>query len=110
MADIASDAIDRARIAAVAAAVGPRRLQELLLVLGGRVESLAAAAREFPESAEAFLAALHQSRGSAASLGLVGLAEALARLEAHARQGEDVEAVRQAGRALPEIWRKGRLF
>jgi hypothetical protein len=106
---MASDAIDPARIAAVAAAVGPRRLHELILVLGDRVESLAAAAEVFPEAAEDCLAALHQSRGSAASLGLVALAEGFARMEAlgrHAlRHTEAVAGVREAGRALRGLWR-----
>ncbi len=95
-------------MAAVAAAVGTRRLQELMLVLGDRVETLAASAEVFPEAAEDFLAALHQSRGSAASLGLVALAESLARLEGFARQGRDAVAVREAGRALLGLWRQGK--
>jgi hypothetical protein len=109
MPDIASDSIDAARIAAVAAAVGRQRLHELMLILAERVQSLAAAAETFPESAEACLAALHQSRGSAASLGFLALAEGFGRMEVLGRQAEagecDFEAVRQAGRALPGLWK-----
>jgi HPt (histidine-containing phosphotransfer) domain-containing protein len=108
MADIASESIDLARTAAVAAAVGPQRLRALLLILGARIENLAAAAELFPEAAEDCIAALHQSRGSASSLGLVALAEALARMEAHARHGGDVVAVREAGRALRGVWERAR--
>ncbi len=100
---MASDAIDAARLAAVTAAVGSQRLHELVLLLGRRVETLAAAAEVFPEAAEDCLAALHQCRGSAGSLGLVALAEGIARMEAQARQGEDV---RLAGRALLGLWRE----
>jgi HPt (histidine-containing phosphotransfer) domain-containing protein len=108
MADIESGAIDTARLAAVAAAVGAQRLHELMLVLGQRVESLAASAEVFPEAAEDCLAALHQSRGSAASLGFMALAEGLARMEALARQGQDAAAVREAGRALHWLWRESK--
>ncbi len=116
--DIASDAVDAARIEAVSAAVGPRRLNELMLILEGRVQNLSAAAEVFPEGAEDWLAALHQSRGSAASLGFLALAEGLARMEALGRQallqaeagGRDLaaarEAVRQAGRGLPGLWKE----
>jgi HPt (histidine-containing phosphotransfer) domain-containing protein len=124
MADIVSDTIDAARMAAVSAALGPQRLGELMLILGGRVQKLAEAAELLPESAEAWLAALHQSRGSAASLGLVALAAGLARVEALGRQANVAEhdreaaweAVRQVGRALPDLWeeaqrvKKGLLF
>jgi hypothetical protein len=103
MPEPACEPIDAARIAAVSAALGPQRLHELMLLLGGRVHRLAAAAELFPENAESCLAALHQSRGSAASLGLVALATALDRMEAEAAIG-DVAAVRQAGRALPQLW------
>jgi len=92
----------------VLAAVGRQRLQELILVLAGRVQALAEAAERFPESAEECLAGLHQSRGSAASLGFVALAEGFARAEALGRQAADEragwEAVRQAGRELPVLW------
>jgi HPt (histidine-containing phosphotransfer) domain-containing protein len=108
MADIASESVDAARIAAVSAAVGPRRLRELLLILGARIENLATAAELFPEAAEDCIAALHQSRGSASSLGLVALAEALARMEAYARHGGDVGAVKEAGRALRGVWREAK--
>jgi HPt (histidine-containing phosphotransfer) domain-containing protein len=97
--------IDRARVAAVCAAVGPQRLRELMQILGARIETLAAAAEIFPEGAEDCLAALHQCRGSAASLGLVALAEGLARMEAHGKNGKDV---REAGRALPKLWKKAK--
>jgi len=109
MPDIASDAIDAARIATVAAAIGQPRLNELMNILAARVRALAAASEMFPDGAEACLDALHQSRGSAASLGLVALAEALAHMEALGRQadaqGRDCAAIRQAGRALPELWK-----
>jgi hypothetical protein len=116
-ADIASNAIDAARIKAVSAAVGPLRLGELILILAGRVESLAAAAEMFPEAAEDCLPALHQTRGSAASLGFGLLADGLARMEAQLRQtllraqaGErDLAAawgeVLEASRALPRLWK-----
>jgi hypothetical protein len=96
-------AIDPARVAAVAAAVGPPRLRELLLLLGDRVAMLAADADAYPEGAEDFMASLHQSRGSAASLGLVALAEGLGRMEADARRGGDL---REAGRGLLGLWRE----
>jgi hypothetical protein len=105
MFDIASDAIDAGRLAAVSAAVGRPRLRELFLILGERIEILAAAAEMFPEGGEDFIAALHQSRGSAASLGLVAVADCLARMEACARHGGDV---RDAGRALPGLWEKAK--
>jgi hypothetical protein len=104
-ADIASDAINVARIAAVSAAVGPQRMAELMQILGARVEHLVAAADMFPECAEDCLFALHQSRGSAASLGFLALAEGLARMEALGRQVPcDLAALRRAGRALPGLW------
>jgi hypothetical protein len=94
-------AIDSVRVAAVCAAVGPQRLRELVLLLGGRVAQLAAAAALYPDAAEDFMAALHQSRGSAASLGLVALAEGLACVEARAKTSGDVAA---AGRGLIALW------
>jgi len=106
-ADIVSDAVDAARIEAVSAAVGKQRLQELIEVLAGRMQKLAAAAEVFPEASEDFLAALHRSRGSAASLGFLALAEALASMEELGRQATlQAEAVRQAGRALPGLWQE----
>jgi len=97
--------VDAARIEAVSAAVGEQRLQELISILGGRVRKLAAAAEAFPEGAEDWLAALHQSRGSAASLGFLALAEALARMEELGREAVlRAEEVRLAGRALPGLW------
>ncbi len=101
-----------ARIKAVSAAVGPLRLRELSLILAGRVETLVDAAERFPEGAEECLPALHQSRGSAASLGFVALADGCARMEAQLRQAllqadtteRDLAAewgmVRQSARAL----------
>jgi len=83
--------------------VGPRRLRELVLLLGERVAKLAADAEAYPEGAEDFMAALHQSRGSAASLGLVALAEGLGRMEARAKQGGDL---REAGRGLLGLWKE----
>jgi hypothetical protein len=115
--DIASAALDVARIEAVSAAVGPRRLGELIVILAGRIETLVAAAEMFPAAAEECLHALHQSRGSAASLGFLGLADGLARMEAKLRQAllqapaagsdaaADWDAVRQAARALPDLCR-----
>jgi len=105
--NIALYAVDAARIEAVSAAIGTQRLQELIRVLAGRVQNLAAAAEVFPEAAEDFLAALHQSRGSASSLGFLTLAEALARMEELGRQATlQAKAVRQAGRALPGVWKE----
>jgi HPt (histidine-containing phosphotransfer) domain-containing protein len=116
--DIVLDAVDTTRIEAVSAAIGTQRLQELIRVLDGRVQNLARAAVVFPQSSEDFLAALHQSRGSAASLGFLALAEALARMEELGRQttlqaesaepdfAAACEAVRQAGRALPGLWKE----
>jgi hypothetical protein len=116
MADIGSAAVDAARLEEVSAALGRQRLHELILVLAGRVQTLAEGAELFPESAEEFLAGLHQSRGSAASLGFLAVAEGFSRVEVLGRQalrlaeaGEhDLaaawEAVRQAGRVLPGLW------
>jgi HPt (histidine-containing phosphotransfer) domain-containing protein len=78
-------------------------MRELVLLLGDRVAKLAADAEAYPEDAEDFMAALHQSRGSAASLGLVALAAGLGRMEADARRGEDLG---EAGRALQQHWRE----
>jgi hypothetical protein len=85
-------------------------MRELVLLLGARVEKLAADANAYPEGAEDFMAVLHQSRGSAASLGLVALAEGLGRMEADARRGGDL---REAGRGLLWLWeevKEGLLF
>jgi HPt (histidine-containing phosphotransfer) domain-containing protein len=114
-ADIASAAIDAARIAAVSAAVGPLRLRELIVILVGRVETLVAAAEMFPEGAKESLPALHKSWGSAASLGFPALADGLARMETDLRRAlvqaqtaerdlaSEWDIVRQSARALPGL-------
>jgi hypothetical protein len=74
--------VDIDRISAVAKALGARRCGELLNVLEVRLHGLSAAIEALPANAADIVAALHQSRGSAASLGLVGLSLALTDIEA----------------------------
>jgi hypothetical protein len=76
------ESVDAERIAAVSKALGARRFGELLALLCMRLQRLAAAIEHLPADAAGLAAGLHQSRGSAASLGLVGLAEAMIHMEA----------------------------
>lgn len=75
------DNIDKQLFCSVAVALGAPRLAELLGVFGARTELLAAALVTLPGDRASVLAMLHQSRGSAASLGFTKLQEVLAAIE-----------------------------
>ena len=109
------EAIDVERIAAVSEALGVQRFGELMAILGIRLQRLSAGIEKLPECAAELVSALHQSRGSAASLGLVGLTIALTDIEAQiartisgngpAPEASRMASVRIAGRALHGYWR-----
>jgi hypothetical protein len=75
-------AVDAERILCVSRALGAQRFGELLAILSVRLQRLSGAVARLPDDAAGLVAALHQSRGSATSLGLVGLAVVLTDLEA----------------------------
>ncbi len=108
-------AVDVPRIICVSNALGAQRFGELLTILSVRLQRLSGAIETLPADAAGLLAALHQSRGSCASLGLVGLSVALTDIEAQiarAMGGSDplpdpvtIAGVKIAGRALHGYWR-----
>jgi hypothetical protein len=101
--DIDVQAVDVPRIVAVSRALGAPRFVELLAVLAVRLQGLSAAIDDLPEGAADLALSLHQSRGSAASLGLAGLAILLTDIEARiARPNDPAEmaGVKIAGRTL----------
>jgi hypothetical protein len=108
------EAIDAERIAAVSKALGPQRFVELLTLLSVRLQCVSAAIELLPANARALLSLLHQSRGSAASLGLVGLGVILSEMEAqiarvlgaceHAADPTAMACIKIAGRALQGYW------
>ncbi len=73
--------LDEARIARLETLLGAERLGGLLGVLAQRLEHLAARACDWPDAADDVRFLVHQSLGSARSLGLAGLAEGLDALE-----------------------------
>ena len=75
-------AVDAHRISCVADALGAHRFGELLVIFSVRLQRLSGAIEMLPADAPRLVAALHQTRGSATSLGLVGMAIVLADLEA----------------------------
>jgi hypothetical protein len=100
---IAVEALDIQRIVAVSTALGTRRFGELLTILSMRLQGLSACIERLPEGAADLVLALHQSRGSAASLGLAGLAITLTDIEAQMAHLPDPAAmacIKIAGRTL----------
>jgi hypothetical protein len=108
------EAVDVERIGSVSAALGAQRFGELLDMLSMRLLRLSAAIESLPGDAAGLVSALHQSRGSAASLGLVGLATALTDIEAQISRAlsggaplpdpATMAGVKIAGRALHGYW------
>ncbi len=105
------EAVDAERIAIVSNALGRQRFCELLTLLSVRLQCLSAAIDDMPADVAGLIATLHQSRGSAASLGLPGLAAALTDIEARITHLQvcdgtltdlaAIACVKIAGRALP---------
>jgi HPt (histidine-containing phosphotransfer) domain-containing protein len=108
------EAVDAARIATLSNVLGNQRFGELLTILSVRLQRLSAAIEMLPGDASSLVSTLHQSRGSAASLGLVGLAQALTDIEAQiarmlGRAGPlpdpaRLARIKIAGRALHGYW------
>jgi hypothetical protein len=109
-----ADLVDAERIAAVSASLGARRFEELLDILSARLQRVSTAIETLPADAAGLVFALHQSRGSAASLGLVGLAAALTDIEAQIARAPrgfapvpdaaTLAALKSAGRTLQGAW------
>lgn len=75
------DGIDAEVLRSVAKALGAVRLAELLVIFEARIGWLSTAVAATPGDPSGLLATLHQSRGSAASLGFTRLDRALAGIE-----------------------------
>jgi len=75
------DYVDARVLRAAAEAVGALRLAELLVIFEARIGWLSDALAGTSGDPAALLAALHKSRGSAASVGFTGLGRALAEIE-----------------------------
>lgn len=73
--------IDGQVLQSAAAALGAVRLAELLAIFEARIEWLSDALVATQNDRAALLARVHQCRGSAASLGFIGLDRALAEIE-----------------------------
>jgi hypothetical protein len=108
------DLVDAERIAAVSESLGARRFEELLDILAVRLQRVSTALETLPADAAGLAFSLHQSRGSAASLGLVGLAAALTDIEAQIAGAPSGSApmsnpaalagLKSAGHALQGAW------
>ena len=108
-------AVDVPRIICVSNALGAPRFAELLTILSVRLQRLSGAIEILPADAAGLIAALHQSRGSCASLGLVGLSVALTDIEAQIARAlggpgplpdpTAMACIKIAGRALHGYWR-----
>lgn len=73
--------VDAAILRSVTGLLGAPRLAELLGVFEARIAWLGEALAALPDGHAAILASLHQSRGSAVSLGFTGLDRALAEIQ-----------------------------
>jgi HPt (histidine-containing phosphotransfer) domain-containing protein len=97
------DNIDGQLFCSVAVALGAPRLAELLVVFGARIELFVAALVALPGDRASVLATLHQSRGSAASLGFTKLQEVLADIELRLGPNAQSNAYGLPGIDAPEI-------
>lgn len=87
--------LNAARAVAVAHLVGREKLNEMLDLLSQRLASLAADHSVLPP--EAAIRLVHQSQGSASSLGLHGLHRALCDLEERFAAGDEGVITREIG-------------
>jgi HPt (histidine-containing phosphotransfer) domain-containing protein len=97
------DTIDGQLLCSVAVTLGVSRLAELLVVFEARIGSLAAALVALPGDRASVLATLHQSRGSAASLGFTKLQRVLADIELRLGPKANSTAYGLPGIDAPEI-------
>ena len=79
--------VDKQLICSAAVTLGISRLAELLVVLEARIERLSAALITLPCDQADIIATLHQSRGSAATLGFTGLEGVLGDIETRLSSG-----------------------
>lgn len=93
--------LDDSRLAQLEALLGPQRIIALLGVLQARLERLAHMAHALPDDLSGFRFLVHQSLGSARSLGLSGLAQCLDGLE------RGLDAAGDAG--LPDSGQRARM-
>ena len=94
--------VDRQLFYTAATTVGVSRLADLLIVFEVRIAWLSAALVALPHDQPAILATLHQSRGSAATLGFANLERVLADIESQLNQGQDNTAHSQTEGTAPE--------
>lgn len=89
--------VNRQLIRSAAITLGISRLAELLVVFEARIEWLTDALVALPYNHAGILATLHQSRGSAATLGFTALERVLADIEMQLSSGSDTVACRSSG-------------
>ena len=94
--------VDRNLLYAAATTIGVPRLADLLIVFDRRITSLATALIALPHDQPGVIAKLHQSRGSAATLGFVELERVLADIETRLTQEIDNTADNRPAVLSPE--------
>lgn len=95
--------VDRQLFYTAATTVGVSRLADLLIVFEVRIAWLSAALVALPSDQPGILATLHQSRGSAATLGFANLERVLANIESQLNQDQYNAALSQTEGAAPEV-------
>jgi HPt (histidine-containing phosphotransfer) domain-containing protein len=95
--------VDGPLICSASMTLGVSRLAELLVVFEARIERLAAALAALPDNLGDILATLHQSRGSAATLGLTELERVLADIERRLSPGADNAVCGLSGDLVPRM-------